>query len=637
MNTVFWNALRLRTSILGAAMLVAALALFGCADSTIENDAQADAGVNAQDDTGVNHQDDADNDETTNDCGGDDQLEYDGKPAEPGEICGECGEGQLECDGDDDLECVGAQGLNSCGGCGALEGHVGDTCGPCDEGSLSCSDDGSELECEGALDDGDCPDAECDPDADEFGGGAGTSDDPYLICEPEDLNEIGTDSDYLDDHFRLMNDLDMADDSDEFTMIGEPGFSSGFEGQFDGQGRTIENFTIDASATDGVGLFRGIHADGSVTDLDLENVDITGASQVGALAGTQRGDVTGATVSGQVDATGDDVGGLIGNSWGDITDCHSTASVQTSGTDVGGLVGDHDDNAISDSSASGSVQGTSNVGGLAGGAYEIADSHAEGPVTSTGEGDNVGGLAGFAVTVRDSHATGDVDGGLEGAGEATYGDVGGLVGTANVLVENSYATGDVTNQSGNRVGGLVGNSGADIEDSWATGEVDAGDASTVGGLVGHGNASIWRSWAAGDVSADGRGVGGLVGGLVTDLSITDSYALGDVHAGDDWAGGLVGRFLSDTQITDSYAAGHVTANGSNIGGLVGYDDFSPGDATDSYWDEDTGLPSGQDTTGYGTPLSTSDFGNDSTFSAWDFDSVWEMGTADDGHERPVLQ
>ena len=118
---------------------------------------------------------------------------------------------------------------------------------------------------------------------------------------------------------------------------------------------------------------------------------------------------------------------------------------------VGALVGEFDSvaGAVSNSYASGTVSGISMVGGLIGLADGlVTNSYATANVTSGGGGINIGGLLGYTSGLtNNSHASGNVT--------VTGGSyVGGLAGYAGNTVSRSYASGIV--QGANYVGGLIG-------------------------------------------------------------------------------------------------------------------------------------------------------------------------------------
>jgi filamentous hemagglutinin family protein len=298
------------------------------------------------------------------------------------------------------------------------------------------------------------------------------------------------------------------------------------------------------------------------------------------------------------------VGGLIGNASGaTIFDTHATGNV-TGNIWVGGLIGRMTFTTVDTSYATGDVKGvitggnvvSNNIGGLIGyiqqwpqpGAKSsVSNSFATGAVSGehtlggligrasglTSSGDVMAGYDQFWTTVTNTYATGNVtlndasnllgSDYNQGVGSTGFLNAGGLIGSAaNVIIANSFATGDVvsnarTSGAAGGVGGLVGrmfsrpqngpSSDGSIANSFATGDVRAA-------IRTDGNATYYI----------GNDVGGLVGSGGT-TTITSSYATGNV-AGGDRVGGLVGG--GSSQITDSFATGNATGT-SGIGGLVG--------------------------------------------------------------------
>ena len=131
--------------------------------------------------------------------------------------------------------------------------------------------------------------------------------------------------------------------------------------------------------------------------------------------------------------------------------------------------------------AGGSFTGADDVGALAGYNYGTiintsASSSVSGIRTNYSGGLNIGGLVGGSIVLIDkSYATGNVSG---------YYHVGGLVGVINGSITNSYATGNVTGTNG-AIGGLLGWNGAGtVSNSYSTGTVIGPAVNTVGGLIG---------------------------------------------------------------------------------------------------------------------------------------------------------
>ena len=222
------------------------------------------------------------------------------------------------------------------------------------------------------------------------------------------------------------------------------------------------------------------------------------------------------------------------------------------------------------------VSGRGWVGGLVGSNNgTVLNSYSIGDVSGKAM---VGGLVGWNDgTVKKSYATGVVSG---------MRWVGGLVGSnEGGTVDNSYATGVVSGEY--LVGGLVGESWyGTVENSYATGEV-SGEYRRVGGLVGSNNGMVSNSYATGNVSGDNDKVGGFIGS--NRGSVENSYATGDVN-GEDRIGGLVGR--SRGIVKNSHATGTVSGE-STVGGLVGKNHFE-GKVENSHA---TGNVSGESTVG----------------------------------------
>ncbi len=164
--------------------------------------------------------------------------------------------------------------------------------------------------------------------------------------------------------------------------------------------------------------------DGTVSQLGLVDVNITGASRVAAFAGVASQSISSVYSTGTINGTAE-VSGLVGENSATIEKSYSSATITASNNFEGGLVG-YNYGIIRNSYATGNVtSNTSYVGGIV--------------------GENDGG------TITDTYATGDVTGD----------DIaGGLIGDNNDAgsVVNSFAVGKVTatNVSPTAVGGLAG-------------------------------------------------------------------------------------------------------------------------------------------------------------------------------------
>jgi len=157
----------------------------------------------------------------------------------------------------------------------------------------------------------------------------------YVVNNVTDFQELLAFSQDGSLKFRLKNDLDLAT---------EPNFYIPYlAGEFNGNGHKVSNLSFDFHFVSHVGLFGYLAPDGKVTQVGVENVNITGASSVGGLVGANwRGTVSNSYSSGSV--TGKQcVGGLVGWNGGAywlaiVSNSYSTANV-TGDWLVGGLVG----------------------------------------------------------------------------------------------------------------------------------------------------------------------------------------------------------------------------------------------------------------------------------------------------------
>lgn len=165
--------------------------------------------------------------------------------------------------------------------------------------------------------------------------------------------------------------------NEEWTPIGKSGKT--FQGTFDGQGNTVSNLYIYTPTQDDVGFF-GFTTNGEIKNLTIENANVTGYLDVGAVAGTPyTSKYTNITLKGEVKVQGFAyVGGMFGkNVYADLTKLtidaaegsYVTADSGAYRTYVGGVIGFMGEgntivkNVTSNINVSGS---TCDVGGITG-------------------------------------------------------------------------------------------------------------------------------------------------------------------------------------------------------------------------------------------------------------------------------
>lgn len=311
------------------------------------------------------------------------------------------------------------------------------------------------------------------------GSGSGTENDPYLILNPIQLNQMRNFLNQSGVYFKLMADIDLTEFiEDEYGSQGwKPvGTStSRFIGELDGNGKTITGLIINRPTTDYVGLF-GNATGSSIKNLSLV-INIYGNNYVGGIAGYAHGDITNCTVKGVIYGV-NHVGGFCGELYGSLSSCNSSVNVHATGNHVGGLVGG--DSWPSEIKRTG-----------------ISDCHVCDVIV---EGCNyVGGLSGFCNHITNSAFYGTVIGNA---------NVGGLAGS-NWTINNSFVIGEISATGGN-VGGLVGYCGSSCYDSFVCGKVHGN--MKVGGLIGHIEypSKVSRCYSNASVSGDSK-VGGLFG------------------------------------------------------------------------------------------------------------------------------
>ncbi len=313
---------------------------------------------------------------------------------------------------------------------------------------------------------------------DEFAGGSGTQQDPWLIATAEHLNNIRNYSGMLhaDKHFLLIADIDLGlppwNEGDGWLPIGTS--ENRFMGKIDGDSHLIQGLYINRPQTGSIALFGFVGNEGLVKKVNLVNAEVSGASQImGTLVGTNNGIVSHASATGVISG-GYRVGGLVGeNNQGTVGYSFADVEVVAISGRIGGLVGFNVGGTVHQSHTIADVQGGWYVGGVVGrnvGGH-IALCYATGNISG---GNSIGGLAGDTEggTVTNSYAAGSATGGMA---------VGGLIGYLwQTTVQNTYAVGNVGGGNFDH-GGLIGyNFGGSIANSYWNTET-SGQSGSAGG------------------------------------------------------------------------------------------------------------------------------------------------------------
>ncbi len=312
----------------------------------------------------------------------------------------------------------------------------------------------------------------------------------------EHLDYIDTNSTTLAGAYTLMRDLNFSDDSSYYDTANKITWTTGngwiplgtsaarFKGVFNGEGHKISNLYINRVGTNGIGLFGYVNdAAVNISNVGLEDVNITGSQNVGAIIGYLKYGIANTNYStGYISGT-DNVGGVIGYIENAVvTNSYSDCAVNGVNY-VGGLIGyskgTTNAHLVSYSYSTGSVSGTSSyVGGLVGYVYDyftISNSYSTSSVVG---GNYVGGLVGFMwgysspayiSTITNSYSTGYVH------GPAYNNYVGGLVGLAlgYISITNSFWDMNTSDQTTSSAGNVKTTEQMKIQSTFTTWDFSA--------------------------------------------------------------------------------------------------------------------------------------------------------------------
>lgn len=423
-------------------------------------------------------------------------------------------------------------------------------------------------------------------------------------------------------------DIDLA--GMEWTPIGNS--NTHFRGSFDGQDHYIHNLKVTGSEQQSLnGLFGGIGAPTAgintvIKNIQLENVEITGGTYGGGLAGYARiykGTnliIENIKVNGTV--TGNIVGGLVGRVAGGLASSDITiqaieneCNVNTSSTGGGviGIIEQYGYNysvlgegvgkvSVIDCSNDGRLQAKGTYGVVSGivgtasntqrGIITIEHCMAEGSIdcsSSVRVGGMISELGGVQNTIRQSVNYANITGGYY---------AGGIIGEAgtNILVEQCYNEGSISVKSiGCYGGGIVGRNAGLIRDCYNTGTMGGGTVVYTGGIVGYNAGTLENCYSVGrlpnrQMGIDNVSLPGAMGPLVGGKT---SYC-----------------FFDKTQDEDGYLYGRM-------------------DTQDIITDADKGIK-------YSGGMTTAEMKTPAAFIVWDFEKVWEINR-EYGYGYPIIK
>jgi hypothetical protein len=432
---------------------------------------------------------------------------------------------------------------------------------------------------------------------------------PWAICTAAQLDNIRND---LNANYVIRNDIDMK--SIPFSPI-----PANFRGKLDGGGFVLDGLYIAQAGMSDVGLFKRLSDTAEVKDLTLRKFSVTGASQVGGLAGRVIGNNIKISrvdlLDGSVMATTSGAGGLVGymDAATNLTiEDSNVVSSRISALNYAGGVVAYSSNTnsrlvASRVTASGTVVGNTNVGGIVGALltpvnHELTDIESEMALTATGN--FVGGIAGSLVSGSIERCAYRAEINTDGS---SY--VGGVVGdfsgdSIKHCEIHSRIRASASANAASYVGGIVGrfynasiSSGGLVDSEFDGTLVVSGvnESNYTGGAVGDFRGQrLQRVRVSGKVTnatgnpillaqTGGSYIGGVAGRMiaegngVTEVSEVSSSAelIGMTYYANSYVGGFSGLITTTTsggglmRISDCEVSGSVTGTNNYVAGFAG--------------------------------------------------------------------
>ncbi len=384
----------------------------------------------------------------------------------------------------------------------------------------------------------------------DFSGGSGTKDNPYLIANREQLDNLRKylGKDYQSKYYRLTADIDLS--GSDWVPIGNSS-SNAFQGKLDGDGHKIFNLNIGQNDTRYryTGLFGYLYNGASVKNLHIASGKLKGGgsssdqiSQTGSIAGvaileSSTTNITIANCSNRCEITGGDnpasseTGGIVGR----VASVYSTASIydcinygdiiggNTSSCTTGGLFGfglsRYNNGTLL-------IDRCANVGNIAG--KGISDSRTGGIIGYCISTTSTTGVTVFTkTTISKCMNSGNVIGGkiadtyvggIVGLGHCDGSVSGGVMSVAYLYINDCYSCALIYAGDGN-VGGIAGGltirgaTSGDVNRCYASGNV-IGNPEYAGSLLGHTSKNIYQSVAA-TANIQGRNVHRIQGSTLS--------------------------------------------------------------------------------------------------------------------------
>lgn len=424
----------------------------------------------------------------------------------------------------------------------------------------------------------------------------------FIINSNEDLEKLKYFYNRGDLNFQLNSDLTLGTSTLPPVLC--------FNSSFDGNNHTISNLTIESSGNF-VGLFGRLGSECQISNLTLDNFNISANDCIGCLAGV---------------------------SMAQVSHCSVVNSSVNGNNYLSLLVGDYLFGVnIDNCSVNGSLSGNNYIGGIIArsSGYNSLITNCSSNATITGN-INVGGLAGSgsSVSFQNCESQGSVSGNI---------NVGGIAGNGNVI--NSWSNATVTGVS--NVGGIIGTDGS-VNNSAFTGSVTGGN--HVGGIAGSMYESYFCSISNSFSEATVQGcnnVGGIIGYVTSNffggpegfIQINNCYSKSEVISVQypDLTIANIGGFVGKSHkvvFNNCYTTSYINTDSNASGGFSAHTSDQT-HANNCFWSSEL---SGQSSSASATNVTAEQLQNQDTFTdaGWDFDTVWYL-SADLNNGYPLLR
>jgi hypothetical protein len=280
----------------------------------------------------------------------------------------------------------------------------------------------------------------CKAQTNSFGGGTGTSSNPYILATAANFFELSDSVNagniYEGRYFIMTSDVDF--NNQNFIPIGtRTDTSLFFKGKVDGQNHSISNFNCVNDTNIRMGLFGSIGTGSEIMNIRMASGTISGWSIVGSIVAFNHGSVVHCSASNQVSVTTSTyyAGGIVGSNskyGSSVSQCANYATVVALGNNgmtAGGIVGGGGKGSISECYNMGTISGGHHIGGI------------------IGSSDNI-------TTIRNCYNGGTINASVENSG--------GIMGASSMytsndplnIIENCYNYGAISGPEKSAICGL---------------------------------------------------------------------------------------------------------------------------------------------------------------------------------------